>query len=477
MTMNKKNHDRRNLFSKRRIRLVEICSVLVCLLFVTFFSGKYLVSPILSKDKRATKNTITYDAIKNYVIEGDIIDRNSNIIMGNATSGTSSYASYPENESYAYLLGYYSVSSGKENTYGLRGNLKDYSLFHLDSNNKGATVQLTTVNSLQDLAYDLLNGQEGSVTVIDNQTGAILALASHSTITYDVNDVNSLLLSDVEGSHYRRGTYENDPPGSTFKIITAAAALEKQQDEGFDDSYFNYYDTGTYLPEGSDWTITNYESIAYGEVNLETAMNKSINCYFANLGVQIGADQISKTAKSFKIGSDIEIPFLTTLHSSFDVDSSKADAVAQTAFGQGNTEITPVHLAMIAQAIANDGTMMSPYIVSNITDGKLPLYKYNPKKLSQALDASICDKLKTILHSTAEGYGLDEGTYGMVYAKTGTAECANDRIHTYIVGFTENASFCISLNNSDHSYNLYPLAQQLVSQINALYLDGSMVSQ
>ncbi len=476
MTMNRKNRDRRNAFSKRRIRLVEICSVLVCLLFVTFFSGKYLVSPILSTSKQATKNTITYDAISSYVIEGDILDRNGNTIMGNASSGTGSYASYPENESYAYLLGYYSVSSGKENTYGLRGNLKDYSLFHLDSNNKGATVKLTTNTSLQDYAYELLNGQEGSITVIDNKTGAILALASHSTITYDVNDINSLLLSDVEGSHYRRGTYENDPPGSTFKIVTAAAALEKQQDEGLDDSFFNYYDTGTYLPAGSDWTITNYESASYGEVNLETAMNKSINCYFADLGVRVGADRISKTAKSFMIGSDIEIPFLTTLHSSFDVDPSSNDAVAQTAFGQGNTEITPVHLALIAQAVANDGTMMSPYVVSEIYSGNLPLYKHHDKKLSNALDSSICDKLKTILHSTAEGYGLDEYNYGMVYAKTGTAECSNDRIHTYMVGFTENASFCISLNNSDHSYNLYPLAQGLVSMINSIYNDGSMVS-
>lgn len=478
MTMNNKNRNKRTAFSRRRIRIVEICSVLVCLLFVTFFSGKYLISPLFSASKQATKNTITYDAISSYVVEGDILDRNGNTIMGNATSGSGSYASYPENESYAYLLGYYSVNSGKENTYGLRGNLKDYSLFHLDSNNKGATVKLTTINRLQDYAYELLNGQEGSITVIDNSTGSILALASHSTITYDVNDVNSLLLSDVEGSQYRRGTYENDPPGSTFKIITAAAALEKQQDEGLDDSFFDYYDTGTYLPAGSDWTITNYESAAYGQVDLETAMNKSINCYFADLGVRIGADQLSKTAKAFMLGTDIEIPFLTTLHSSFDVDSSNNDAVAQTAFGQGNTEITPVHLALIAQAVANDGVMMSPYVVSGIYDGNnLPLYKHRDKKLSDALDSSICDKLKTILHSTAEGYGLDEYTYGMVYAKTGTAECSNGRIHTYIVGFTENASFCISLNNSDHSYNLYPLAQQLVSQINEIYIDGTMVSQ
>lgn len=198
-------------------------------------------------------------------------------------------------------------------------------------------------------------------------------------------------------------------------------------------------------------------------------MNKSINCYFADLGIRIGSEQLTSTMQEFLIGKDIEIPFLTTLHSSYQISENANDELAQTSFGQGNTQITPVHLAMIAQAIANDGIMMKPYVVSSIYSGSTPLYKHLNGKLTKTTDADICDKLKNILHTTAEGYGLDEYNYGMVYAKTGTAECANDRIHTYIVGFTENASFCISLNNSDHSYNLYPIAQRLVSTINAVY--------
>ena len=147
MWMNNDEHHQMNKLSRQRIRIVEVCSIVCCLLFVGFFSGKYLISPVFSSQKQGTKNTITYNAIQNYVIEGDILDRNGSTIMANASEGSSAYANYPENESYAYLLGYYSVNSGKENTYGLRGNLKDYSLFHLDSSNKGATVQLTTDNT------------------------------------------------------------------------------------------------------------------------------------------------------------------------------------------------------------------------------------------------------------------------------------------------------------------------------------------
>jgi len=117
------------------------------------------------------KNTVKYEAIQNYVVEGDIVDANGNVILGNASPGTGATAASPQNYSYAWLLGYYSVNSGKENAFGLRGNLKDYSLYFLNSQNKGATTTLTTDTGLQDFAYQLLNGQEGSVIVLDNKTG------------------------------------------------------------------------------------------------------------------------------------------------------------------------------------------------------------------------------------------------------------------------------------------------------------------
>lgn len=461
--------EQRKILSRRRIRFAEIAVCVLCVGFVGVFGIKYLVNPLLLPSHTATKNTITYDAIKDYVVEGDIFDRNGNIVLGNATPGVAAYATSPENYSYAWLLGYYSVNSGQENAYGLRGNLKDYSLFHLDSTNKGSTVYLTTNSDLQNYAYSLLDGREGSITVIDNQTGAIKCLTSQSTIDYDVNDTNTLLTSDVEGSQFRRGTYETDPPGSTFKVITAAAALKKQEDENLDDSYFLYDDDGTFVPEGSGFTITNYGHASYGTVDLESGLNHSVNTYFANLGTKIGGEAIQKMAENFMFDKTIEIPFLGTITSSLG-DLSKADAaeVAQSAFGQGNTQVTPFHMALVAQAIANDGDMMAPYLVSNIKQGTLHLYHFFPHKLNTCIDTTVDTKLKEIMHSTALGYGLSEEQYGMVYAKTGTAECADGRIHTYIIGFTEKNSFCISLNDSDTSTTLWDTARQLVGYMNEI---------
>ena len=455
--------------ARQRIRIVELVAVAGTILFTFVFGGKYLILPIVSEDYKAEKSTVTYQAIKDKVIEGDILDKDGNLIMGNASPGEPATASEPENYSYAYLLGYYSVNSGRENKYGLRGNLKDYSLFHLDADNKGATTTLTVDTALQNKAYDLLNDNEGSITVIDNKTGAIRALASHSTIEYDVNDLNDFLTTTVPNAQYRRGTYENDPPGSTFKVVTAAAALTKQEKEKLPDSFFDYNDTGSFTPPDSDFTIHNYDDRVYGQIGLEEAMNNSVNCYFANLGIQVGKDQMSDTIKAFKVGSDIRIPFLSTLHSSFDFGDGKPVTIAQTSFGQGNTEITPVHIALIAQAVANNGVMMSPYIVENIKSGKLILYQNFQHKLSTCIDDTVDEKLKAVMHSTAEGYGLNESTYGMVYAKTGTAECAGDRVHTYLMGFTDDASFCISMNNGSLSSLLYPVAQSLVLAINQSY--------
>ncbi|MDY3930417.1 MAG: penicillin-binding transpeptidase domain-containing protein [Erysipelotrichaceae bacterium] len=462
----KQTHENHRSNARRRIQSAQVLCVVTPLLLCAVFGGKYVVMPYVNDTYKATKNQITYQEISSYVKEGDILDRNGSLIFGNAEAGEGGTASDPENYSYAWLLGYYTVNSSQENSYGLRGSLKDALLYHLDSNDKGETVTLTTDTGLQDYAYQLLDGQEGSITVIDNRTGAILALTSQSTIDYDVNDPDSFLANTTQDGQYRRGTYETDPPGSTFKVVTTAAALKKQEDEGLSDDFFQYTDTGTYTPEGDDWTITNYNNEVYGDIDLDTAFANSVNCYFANLGIQTGADNLRTMAENFMIGKDIEIPFLCTLHSQLDIEDDKPATIAQTAFGQGNTEITPVHLALIAQAVANDGVMMSPYIVQKIDGSLFTSYQARQKKLSAAIDETVDARLKEAMHEAALSYGFSESRYGMVYAKTGTAECPNDRVHCYMIGFTDNYSFCVSFNSMASSVQLYPQALALVNYLN-----------
>lgn len=463
----KPDRDSETSVSADRIRITMIGCTVVCMGFGILSSYRYAVKPMIDPDTAAYVNSLTYDTIGEYAMEGNYYDRNGDLVFGCDTPGQSGYASYPQNYSFAYLLGYYTVSHSQENMYGLRGNLKDHTVFHLDENNHGAPVYMTLDTGLQNYCWQLLGDNDGSIIVIDNDTGAIMALASNSGVAYDVNDINTLLGSDVEGSQYRRGTYETDPPGSTFKIVTATAALTLQKEEGLDDSWFDYTDYGSYYAEGSDFEITNWADLAYGQIGLEQAMNKSVNTYFADLGVRCGKEKLEETAEKFLIGKDIEIPFLTTIHSSMDIGDTQIE-LAQASFGQGKTQITPLHLAMISQSIANNGAMMQPYIVDHIGSGTIPMYKAFTKRISTTMDEDVNARLKEILHSTAIGYGFDEYTYGNVYAKTGTAECVNDRIHTYITGFTDTYSFVVSYNNSTISTVNVPAAQSLVQYLNQM---------
>ena len=109
---------------------------------------------------------------------------------------------------------------------------------------------------------------------------------------------------------------------------------------------------------------------------------------------------------------------------------------------------------------------MRPYIVKSVANSYRTFYKGKQEKLSSTMDSSVNEKLKNAMHAAAEEYGLYESYYGMVYAKTGTAECANDRIHCYMIGCTDSYAFCISLNNAQISTQLYGTAQQLVSYLN-----------
>lgn len=456
-----------NRNARRRIRTAEVIAALIPFGFMAFFGGKYLVLPQVNAEYSSRKTSIIYDEVSSYAVEGDYYDRSGTPLLSNASAGVLGTAEYPLNYSCAFLLGYYRTDGNTDYRYGLRGNLVNASMLTLDSSNKGASVYLTIDADLQNYAYSLLNGLEGSITVIDSDTGAILALASQSITDFDVNDPETFLASASSDAIFRRGTYETDPPGSTFKTVTAAAALKKQKDEGLDDSFFDYYDSGTYTAPGDTWEITNYGDAAYGQVDLDTAMADSINCYFANLGVEVGADALRETAEAFMIGKDIEIPYLCTLHSNLDISSDNLGLLAQTAFGQGNTQITPVHLALIASAISNDGIMMQPYIVDRITSGTRDIYNAQTKSLSTCMDSDVDARLKQAMHAAALTYGFSEANYGMVYAKTGTAECSNGRVHSYMIGCTDSYAFCVSFNTMASSGDLYDEALNLAAYLNA----------
>lgn len=457
------NQNRR---AKSRIRFAEIICFLIPFVFTAFFSYRYLYLPYKDPSIKEKKEMLMYSEVSTYAKEGEFLDRDGNIILQSDNDSHIGYANETEKYAYAYLLGYYKTDLKNAYRFGLRGSLVAYSWGTLDTNKQGATTHLTTNNALQNYAFDLLDNTEGSITVINNQTGEILALASYGNIDYDLNDPSTFLSSDIPQAQYRRGTFEKDPPGSTFKVITATAALTYAKKNHLSDDFFQYEDTGSYTAPNDGWVVKNYGDAAYGLIDLDGAMENSVNCYFANLGVTIGAKEVTTTAEKFMLNKDIEIPFLTSLHSKIDIANNDYGALAQTSFGQGNTEITPVHLALVASAVQNNGIMMSPYIVKSITSGTKTLYQHSNTVLSEVVEEDIAARVSQSMHQAALSYGFAEDEFGYVSAKTGTAECGDDRIHSYMIGSINQYSFCISFNNMSSSGYIYPIAHKLVNFLN-----------
>ena len=180
--------------------------------------------------------------------------------------------------------------------------------------------------------------------------------------------------------------------------------------------------------------IHNYNGAVYGKgVSMETALNKSVNVYFSAAALKLTSGALENTAARFQIGQRVPLDF-ATLESNFDLgDLGNESLLALTAFGQGQTTVSPLQIATIMGAVMNRGVMMKPFVVQTLTDNGLTSTYSSPEMLSRALSGDAAATLKGYLHSTAVGYGFTEEDYGMVYAKTGTADQSNGRNHLYLL--------------------------------------------
>ena len=218
--------------------------------------------------------------------------------------------------------------------------------------NKGDNVVTTIDSRLQKSLDNALNGFHGAGVIIEPETGKVLAMVSKPD--YDPNTVleNWDTLSNLpekDAKLVNRATSGLYPPGSTFKVITALEYINEHKD--YDKFSFNC--TGVYTVSGE--SIACFDRIQHGKENLRTAFAKSCNGAFASIGLGLNKNKYMKLTEKFLFNK--ELPFaLTTSKSSFVLNSSSdTDEIMQTSIGQGKTQITPLHNAMIASVIANNG--------------------------------------------------------------------------------------------------------------------------
>lgn len=460
------SNSRRLIIPQKRISTIVAIIVALSLIIASCIVYKTGVIKGLNETIDTRSINVINQYRESHTVEGAFYDCNGSPITEASEPGKGATILY--DESFSYLIGYSS------DTYGKSGLRKDYYkyLFDAGKDGIGADIQLTIDSSLQELTYQLLGNNEGSISIINAKTGEILALASRSSaeIGFNANEIykNFQTYNELPAFFFNRATLAEDPPGSTFKIITAASLIENDMED------YEYYDNGSYSEGG--FKVENQKGYAYGQTNLETALNKSINTYFASAGVALGSTNLQSTAERFMFNQDIKLDF-TTLHSNIDMPKNDINQIAQTAFGQGKLQVSPLQIAMVMQAVMNDGRMYKPYLINNITDDEKVKYKADSKvKLSDSIDKKTAKKLQKLLHSNAVLYKLGD-EYEYVLAKTGTAQMSKAGLyHKYlVVGATigENEyAFCIDCRNlTNPNYDLKPIAKELLKNLEKIKLE------
>lgn len=372
---------------------------------------------------------------------------------------------YTDGALYAPVTGYYSVVFGRSGIEAAENKLLSGSSDELfwsrlgdllaGEDQQGASIELTIRAALQQVAYEELGAQRGAVIALDPRTGEILAMVSSPTYDptvlagHDTSEVGVAWesLQDIPGSPLTNRAIAGDTyaPGSLFKLITTAAALES----GYTPQTIVHAPVELDLPLTTS-TVRNYGDRACDTSDSTTLLHafaQSCNTAFAGIGLSLTWGPIQRQAEEFGWGRELAIPLAVT-PSRLPLDPDPPQT-AISAIGQFDVRATPLQMAMVGAAIANDGVLMTPYLVERSRDSKLRvLSTTEPSVYGTPLTDLEAGYLRDMMVAVVEsGTGVAAQIDGVTVAgKTGTAETGDGGSpHAWFLGFApaENPSIVV----------------------------------
>ncbi|MFE9440535.1 penicillin-binding transpeptidase domain-containing protein [Streptomyces sp. NPDC006602] len=419
-------------------RIAIFCGLLVLTLLIRDNWLQYVQADELRTD---TANRRV--AIERYATpRGDIIVDGKEITGSKeVSSGDFEYVrTYKDGAMWAPITGYASQAYGTSQLENLEDGIlsgTDDQLFFRNTldmitgkKKQGGNVVTTLNSAAQKAAYDGLKGRgKGAVAAIDPSTGAILALASYpsydpSTIagSNDGDAWNKLQKkNDPNDPMLNRALRETYPPGSTYKVVTAAAALEN----GLYDSADERTDSPLpWIMPGTTTPLKNEGNIPCKNATLRVALQYSCNSVFGKIGADLGNDKMLAEAEKFGFNSEQFTP--VRANASVFSDDMNESQTALSSIGQFNTAATPLQMAMVASAVANGGELMKPYMVDELEAPNLePIEKTEPEAMSRPLSAKNAQILQSMMETVVkDGTGKNAQIGGgvTVGGKTGTAQ-------------------------------------------------------
>lgn len=417
-------------------RVAIFCGLLIVALMIRINYVQFVDANSLANDK--DNRRVQINQFSNP--RGDIIVDGS-AITGHTTTTGSDFkykATFRNGPMWAPVTGYASQAFGSNMLEGVEDKVltgDDDRLFFnrtadlLTGKQKQGGDVVTTLNAkAQEAAFRGLGDKKGAVVALNPQTGAILALAStpsYDPSTFAGNSASdskawSNLLSDQDQPMLNRALRQTYPPGSTFKIVTASAALENGLYSSVDeptDSPLPYI-----LPDTST-PLRNEGNIPCKNATLREALRVSCNTVFGHIGDQLGKAKMLAEAEKFGFNQEIFTPVRADA-SVYAKDMDRPQN-ALSSIGQFDTAATPLQMAMVASAVANDGKLMKPYMVQRLQAANSDVIEETtPQQMSQPLSAENAQKLQDIMQTVVQsGTGTNARIPGVIVGgKTGTAQ-------------------------------------------------------
>jgi len=435
----------------RQIRRLGVA--LVALFGALFAQLNYL--QVLRADELADAPGNTRNAVRDFSRARGSIESADGAVLAQSVPSDGPFErlrQYPEGELFAHVTGYLSFTfgtEGVERTYnadlagrsapltGLRDVLSD--------RERTGDVVLTVSKQLQQVARDALGPRKGAVVALDPADGAVLALWSYPSF-----DPNPLAAHEQRGVQAAWEALQADPakpllprtyreryaPGSTFKVVTAAAALERAPDlVGKDYPTLRALD----LPQ-TNRDLPNFGGGACGGM-LPALLARSCNTGFAQMGLDLGAETLAAEARDFGFADrpplDLPAPAASNFPAAAAFDRD-LPSLAQSAIGQRDVAATPLEMALVAAGVANGGVIMRPHVLAEVRDDQgAVVRRYQPEPWRRAMAPEAAAALGDLMVGVVDGGTARRAAIAgvRVAAKTGTAQTVGDNAHAWLIAF------------------------------------------
>jgi peptidoglycan glycosyltransferase len=284
----------------------------------------------------------------------------------------------------------------------------------------GGGAELTISAELQKIALEAMGKKKGTVAVYNYKTGEILCAVS--TPNYDPDNVPDIdeNKDKYEGVYVNRFTQTTYVPGSVFKLVTAAAALDTM-DNALE---IKFRCDGSYEMSGGKVKCTG----EHGNIDMKKALRKSCNCYFAQLSEVLGADTLKQYVEKLQITESLSFDGITTAKGSFSIEDASAQQIAWSAIGQHLDTVNPCRFMTLMGVIAGGGEAAEPYIVASAGSGAFGGFKASKRTTGRLLDKDIAKELGELMrNNVVKQYGDDNFPGLTVCAKSGTAEVGGNK--------------------------------------------------